>query len=69
MRKASQLIFADQIRLVAAGVEISVPDLAVVIRPYRVIPLADMNQNGDVVRQTLDSEVDDVHGRGNLLIA
>ena len=60
---------ADQIRLVAPGVEIAVADLSIVIRAHRVVALADMDEHMDVVGQTFDRHVDDVDGGADLFVA
>ena len=54
---------ADEIGLVAAGVEIAVPDLRVVFLADRVVALADVRRDMDVVGQALDRHVDGVDRR------
>ena len=51
---------ADQVGLVAAGVEIAVADLPVVFLADGVVALADVRRDMDVVRQALDREIDRV---------
>ena len=57
---------ADQVGLVAPGVEIAVADLAVVVRPDRIVALADMHHHVHVLGQALDGHVDDVDRRADL---
>jgi hypothetical protein len=59
---------ADQIRLIAAGVEIAVPDLPVIIGANRVIALADMNQNVHIIGKPFDRHVDRIDRSPHLLI-
>ena len=57
---------ADEVGLVAPRVEIAVPDLSVIVRPDRVVALADMHEHVDVVGQAFDGHVDDVDRRPDL---
>ena len=60
-------MLANEIGLVAADVEIAMPDLPVVIRADRVVALADMHEDVNVVRQSFDRDVDRIDGRSDLL--
>ena len=48
----------DDVGLVAAGVEVAMADLAVVIGADGVVALADVDQDVHIVRQALDRDVD-----------
>ena len=46
---------ADQVGLVAARIEISMPDLPIIMRADRVVSLADVDGDMDVLREDLRS--------------
>ena len=58
---AVALDLADKVGLVSPGVEVAVPDLAVIVRSDGIVSLADMHHDMDVVWQPLDGHVDDVN--------
>src|SRR5437868_1454337 len=51
------LDLANQVGLVAAGVKISMPNLPIIVGAYRIVSLADMYGNMDVLGKTFDGQV------------
>ena len=49
---------ADEIRLITAGIEISVPNLTIIVRAHRVVTLADMHGNMNIRRQVFNCYID-----------
>ena len=54
--------------LVAAGVEVAMADLAIVIGADGVVALADVDQDVHIVRQALDRDVDRLHRGADVLV-
>jgi hypothetical protein len=54
--------FADKIGLVSTGVEIAIPDLAIIFFADSVIALANVNRNMDVFGKVFDCQIDSIHG-------
>ena len=60
---------ADQIGLVPSGVEVPMADLSIVIGADRIIALADMQRDMDILRQALDGEIDGLDRTAHLIVA
>ena len=65
---AVTLDVADKISFVAPLVEIAVADLSIVVGPYCVIALADVNHDMNVGWQSVDRHVDRIDRRADLLV-
>ena len=60
---------ANKIGLVATGVEIAMPDLAVVIGSDRVVALANMHAHMHVVGKIFDHRIDHINGGSNFALS
>ena len=60
---------ANKIGLVTTSVEITMPDLSIVVGSDGIVALADMYAHMDVVRKIFDHLVDHIDGRSNLALA
>src|ERR1700730_4086027 len=66
---AVTLDVANKISFVAPLVEIAVADLSIVVGPYCVIALADVNHDMNVSWQSVDRHVDRIDRRADLLVS
>jgi len=60
---------ADQVRLVASYIEVSVSYLAIIVRSYSIIALTNMDQDVHVLGQPLYCRVDNIDSRRDLAFA
>src|SRR4029077_16698607 len=60
---------ANQVGIVAAGIKISMPNLPVIMRSYRIVSLADMHRNMNVFGKTFDRQIYCLDGAPHFFIA
>ena len=60
---------ANEIGLVAPGIEIAMSDLAIIVGPYRVVALTDVDHHVHVFGKPLNGHVDDLDSRADFAFA